>query len=107
MSADQLKDANSISDPSVLDVGQTLVVPLPCTCFNETDNSLPAVYMSYVVQEEDSLGGIAARYSDTVSDLMNVNALGGPAINPGDILAIPLSGNLNSSLFVCRVCLLV
>lgn len=96
MSADQLKDANSISDPSVLDVGQTLVVPLPCTCFNETDNSLPAVYMSYVVQEEDSLSGIAARYSDTVSDLMNVNALGGPAINPGDILAIPLSACASS-----------
>ncbi|KAI8531333.1 hypothetical protein RHMOL_Rhmol11G0128100 [Rhododendron molle] len=96
VSADQLKDANSISDPSALDVGQTLVVPLPCVCFNGTDNSLPAVYMSYVVQEDDSLSGIAASYSTTVSDLMDVNALGGPAINAGDILAIPLSGNSNS-----------
>ncbi|KAK9945789.1 hypothetical protein M0R45_011288 [Rubus argutus] len=29
VSADQIREANSISDPSVLDVGQTLVVPLP------------------------------------------------------------------------------
>ncbi|XP_058190108.1 lysM domain-containing GPI-anchored protein 1 [Rhododendron vialii] len=96
VSADQLKDANSISDPSALDVGQTLVVPLPCVCFNGTDNSLPAVYMSYVVQEADSLSGIAASYSTTVSDLMDVNALGGPAINAGDILAIPLSACASS-----------
>ncbi|KAE9446478.1 hypothetical protein C3L33_21629, partial [Rhododendron williamsianum] len=104
VSADQLKDANSISDPSALDVGQTLVVPLPCVCFNGTDNSLPAVYMSYVVQEDDSLSGIAASYSTTVSDLMDVNALGGPAINAGDILAIPLSAPFfNSNLMLGNV----
>ncbi|KAG7032795.1 LysM domain-containing GPI-anchored protein 1, partial [Cucurbita argyrosperma subsp. argyrosperma] len=82
---------NSISDPSVLDVGQTLVVPLPCTCFNGTDNSLPAIYLSYVVQVEDTLTGIAVRYSTTITDLMNVNAMGNPSIKAGDILAVPLS----------------
>ncbi|KAK3036785.1 hypothetical protein RJ639_030815 [Escallonia herrerae] len=91
VSADQIKEANGLSDPSVLDVGQMLLVPLPCTCFNGTDNGLPAIYMSYVVKAEDSLGGIAARYSTTLTDLMTVNALGGPAIKDGDILAIPLS----------------
>ena len=94
MSADQIKEANSINDPSVLDVGQTLVVPLPCTCFNGTDNFLPAIYMSYVVQAVDTLSGIAASYSTTITDLMTVNALGSPAIKAGDILALPLSGNL-------------
>ncbi|XP_057486703.1 lysM domain-containing GPI-anchored protein 1-like [Actinidia eriantha] len=91
VSADQIKEANSISDPSVLDVGQTLVVPLPCTCFNGTDNFLPAIYMSYVVQDVDTLSGIAASYLTTITDLMTVNALGSPAINAGDILALPLS----------------
>ncbi|XP_052206012.1 lysM domain-containing GPI-anchored protein 1-like [Diospyros lotus] len=91
VSADQLREANSISDPSVLDVGQTLVVPLPCTCFNGTDNFLPAIYMSYVVKPADSLAGIAARYFTTITDLMTVNALGETAIKAGDILAIPLS----------------
>ncbi|KAL7176418.1 hypothetical protein ACSBR2_029869 [Camellia fascicularis] len=91
VSADQIKEANSISDPSALDVGQSLLVPLPCTCFNVTDNSLPAIYMSYVVQSVDTLAGIAGLYSTTVTDLMTVNALGSSAIKPGDILAIPLS----------------
>ncbi|XP_022958244.1 lysM domain-containing GPI-anchored protein 1-like [Cucurbita moschata] len=91
VSSDQIREANSISDPSVLDVGQTLVVPLPCTCFNGTDNSLPAIYLSYVVQVEDTLTGIAVRYSTTITDLMNVNAMGNPSIKAGDILAVPLS----------------
>lgn len=91
VSADQIKEANSISDPSVLDVGQNLVVPLPCTCFNGTDNFLPAIYMSYVVKPVDTLAGIAARYKTTTTDLMGVNALANAAIEDGDILAIPLS----------------
>ncbi|KAL4301225.1 hypothetical protein HN51_052633 [Arachis hypogaea] len=90
VSADQLSEANSISDPSVLDVGQSLLVPLPCTCFNGTDNSLPAIYMSYVVQPVDSLAAIAARYFTTLTDLMDVNAMGSTAITDGDILAIPI-----------------
>ncbi|KAJ9167082.1 hypothetical protein P3X46_021759 [Hevea brasiliensis] len=90
VSADQIREANSIQDPSVLDVGQSLVVPLPCTCFNGTDNSLPAIYLSYVVKVVDTLAGIASRYSTTITDLMNVNAMGNPAIKAGDILAVPL-----------------
>ncbi|KAF7816867.1 lysM domain-containing GPI-anchored protein 1-like [Senna tora] len=90
VSADQLREANSITDPSVLDAGQNLVVPLPCTCFNGTDNSLPAIYLSYVVKPIDTLAAIAARYFTTLTDLMNVNAMGSTAINDGDILAIPI-----------------
>ncbi|KAK3427593.1 lysM domain-containing GPI-anchored protein 1 isoform X1 [Eucalyptus grandis] len=90
VSSDQIREANSISDPSVLDVGQNLVVPLPCTCFNGTDNSLPAIYLSYVVKPVDTLAGIASRYTTTITDLMNVNAMGSSAINPGDIIAVPL-----------------
>ncbi|XP_077224930.1 lysM domain-containing GPI-anchored protein 1-like [Tasmannia lanceolata] len=91
VSADQIRDANSnsISDPSVLDVGQMLEIPLPCTCFNSTDNSLPAVYLSYVVRVGDTVSDIAAKYSTTVSDIMSVNAMGNPSVNAGDILAVP------------------
>ncbi|EXB44375.1 LysM domain-containing GPI-anchored protein 1 [Morus notabilis] len=90
VSSDQIREANSISDPSVLDIGQTLTVPLPCTCFNGTDNSLPAIYLSYVVRPVDSLAAIAARYWTTITDLMNVNAMGSTSIKDGDILAVPL-----------------
>ncbi|XP_061363951.1 lysM domain-containing GPI-anchored protein 1-like [Gastrolobium bilobum] len=90
VSADQLSEANSIADPSVLEVGQSLEVPLPCTCFNGSDNSLPAIYLSYVVQPVDTLAAIAARYFTTLTDLMNVNAMGSTAISDGDILSIPI-----------------
>nr|XP_043631685.1 lysM domain-containing GPI-anchored protein 1-like [Erigeron canadensis] len=93
VSADQIKEANDVDEDvgSVIDVGKNLVVPLPCTCFNGTDNNVPAVYLSYVVKNVDTLAGIAARYKTTVTDLMGVNALGNAAIEEGDILAIPLS----------------
>ncbi|RDX73127.1 LysM domain-containing GPI-anchored protein 1, partial [Mucuna pruriens] len=90
VSPDQLREANSIDDPSVLDVGQNLVVPLPCTCFNGSDNSLPSIYLSYVVQPIDTLAEIAARYFTTLTDLMNVNDMGTTAISGGDILAVPI-----------------
>ncbi|XP_078180408.1 lysM domain-containing GPI-anchored protein LYP6-like [Carex rostrata] len=89
-SADQIKDANAISDQSGLDVGQTLVIPLHCTCFNSTDNSLPAIYLSYVVKDGDTLQSITAEYATTITDIMNVNSLGSPSVLPGDIISIPL-----------------
>ncbi|XP_010416717.1 PREDICTED: lysM domain-containing GPI-anchored protein 2 isoform X2 [Camelina sativa] len=70
--------------------GTKLVIPLPCACFNGTDDSLPALYLSYVVRGIDTMAGIAKRFSTSVSDLTNVNAMGAPDINPGDILAVPL-----------------
>ncbi|KAL2520025.1 LysM domain-containing GPI-anchored protein 1 [Forsythia ovata] len=94
VSADQIKEANpeaALSDPSVLNIGTKLNIPLPCTCFDNSDNNLPTIYMSYVVAPVDTLTGIATRYATTLTDLMNVNALGNPAITEGDILAIPLS----------------
>ncbi|CAN6896539.1 unnamed protein product [Brassica oleracea] len=91
VSAEQIQEANSVNDPSVLDVGTSLLVPLPCACFNGTDNSLPAVYLSYVVKGVDTLAGIARRYETTLTDLMNVNAMGAPDVSSGDILAVPLS----------------
>ncbi|RRT80733.1 hypothetical protein B296_00023181, partial [Ensete ventricosum] len=70
-SPDQIQEANNIQDPSALDAGRTLVIPLPCTCFNSSDNFLPAVYLSYVVRQGDSVPAVAARYSTTVTDIMN------------------------------------
>ncbi|CAF2140567.1 hypothetical protein BRARA_B02278 [Brassica rapa] len=88
VSPEQIQVANP--DIESLDVGTSLVIPLPCACFNGTDESLPAVYLSYVVRGVDTMGGIARRFSTTVADLTNVNAMGAPDINPGDILAVPL-----------------
>ncbi|KAG9152130.1 hypothetical protein Leryth_017691 [Lithospermum erythrorhizon] len=91
VSSDQINDANHDIIHDVLPVATTLSIPLPCTCFNGTDNNLPAIYMAYVVTPLDTLPLIASSHSTTITDLMNVNALATPAISDGDILAIPLS----------------
>lgn len=97
---DQIMAANNnITDGGGLNIGQSLVIPLPCSCFNGTDNGFPAVYMSYAVQSGDSLASIARTYGTTVTDLTSVNSLGSFQIAAGDIIAIPLaacsSDNLN------------
>jgi LysM repeat protein len=94
-SSDQIRNENGLTsaDPDApLDAGQKLAIPLPCVCFNSSDNNLPAVYLSYVVQVGDTVPAIAASYETTVTDVMNVNAMGSPVAAPGDILAIPLPG---------------
>ncbi|MQM03028.1 hypothetical protein Taro_035805 [Colocasia esculenta] len=71
-------------------LGLSLLVPLPCTYFNTSDNMLPAVYLSYVVGEGDMVPCIMAAYSTTINDIINVNVMGSPTVTPGDVLAIPL-----------------
>lgn len=99
VSPEQIQVANSDLDLSNLDVGTKLVIPLPCTCFNGTDDALPALYLSYVVRQIDTMAGIAKRFSTSVTDLTNVNAMGAPDINPGDILAVPLLGKIQTLLY--------
>ncbi|KAF9621551.1 hypothetical protein IFM89_022905 [Coptis chinensis] len=49
-----------------------------------------AVYSSYLVMPMDSLASIVARYSTTISDLMNISAMGSIVVKAGDILIVPL-----------------
>ncbi|KAF9619584.1 hypothetical protein IFM89_007411, partial [Coptis chinensis] len=53
-------------------------------------SELKAVYSSYLVMPMDSLASIVARYSTTISDLMNISAMGSIVVKAGDILIVPL-----------------
>ncbi|KDP20115.1 hypothetical protein JCGZ_05884 [Jatropha curcas] len=107
VSAEQIISTNEINEKNPLVNGQPLVIPLPCTCFNNSNNGVEAVYMSYVVQKGESLERLAMEFGSTVRDLETVNGLVQDLIDPGDILAIPIpacsSANLewrNESLIV-------
>ncbi|XP_022880175.1 lysM domain-containing GPI-anchored protein 1-like isoform X2 [Olea europaea var. sylvestris] len=85
-----------------------LKIPIPCSC---VDGIRKSSTTSYKTRPSDTLASIAtavygglisadqineanpdaARYFTTLTDLMNMNQLGSPAIKEGDILAIPLS----------------
>ena len=75
-----------------MDSGWNLKIPLPCTCFNSTDNQMPAIYLSYVVRPGETLEQIAAAYSTTITDIVNVNGMSTPSVGAGDVIAIPLPG---------------
>ncbi|RWR72641.1 lysM domain-containing protein [Cinnamomum micranthum f. kanehirae] len=106
VSADQIREANKISDWDRIYLGQRLVIPLPCFCFNGSDNGLPVVYMSYVVKQGESLKSIGRNHGTTVTDLVAVNGLGSALVNTGDVLAIPIPAcssaylNLNHGNFI-------
>lgn len=92
VSAEQIKTMNSINETNPLTYGSSIVIPLPCKCLNNVNNGDTTVYMSYVVQKGQSLGSIATMSGTTVSDLESVNGLGQDAVDPGDILSVPVAG---------------
>ncbi|CAN4086718.1 unnamed protein product [Withania somnifera] len=98
VSAEQVGSANGVDAEHPLASGQSLVIPLPCTCFNNSNNGAASVYMSYVVQSGDALTRIAAAYGVTIGNLEIINGIGQTQIDPGDILAIPLAACSSANL---------
>ncbi|KAK7398921.1 hypothetical protein VNO78_10095 [Psophocarpus tetragonolobus] len=87
VTAQQIKILNGID---ALTYGATILIPLPCTCFNNLNNAATAIYITYVVQRRDTLESIATKFGTTLSDLQTVNGFGEPTVHPGDILSVPL-----------------
>ncbi|KAK7369977.1 hypothetical protein VNO80_12026 [Phaseolus coccineus] len=98
VSIEQIKIANSINATNPLTSGGTLVIPLPCTCFNNVNNGGSAVYMSYVVQRRESLSSIASKFGTTFSDLETVNGFWEATVDPGDILSVPIAACSSATL---------
>ncbi|OMP08932.1 Peptidoglycan-binding Lysin subgroup [Corchorus olitorius] len=93
VSAEQIETSNGINATNPLISGQSLVIPLPCTCFGNVNNGIPTIYMSYVVKIEDNLASIATEFGTTNKELEAINGLGQPVVNPGDIVSIPISAS--------------
>ncbi|KAG7944584.1 hypothetical protein I3843_15G109500 [Carya illinoinensis] len=98
VSAEQIGIVNGINAKNPLFDSQSLVIPLPCTCFNNNNNGITRVYMSYVVQRGESLSSIGQEFGATVMDLEAINGLGQTVVDPGDILAIPISACSSANL---------
>lgn len=92
ISADDLARVNSISDPTALQVGQTLVVPggtLP-----RRQPAVPQAPVlasrSYVVKDGDSVSSIAVALGSDAEAIIAANHLEPPyLLQPGQTLAIP------------------
>lgn len=98
VSAEQIRIANDMDagnekNGSQLRSGDSILIPLPCTCFGNSANGVSTVFMSYVVRSGENLSSIVSEFGTTVMELVNVNGLGQLVVDPGDVLAIPISGN--------------
>jgi LysM repeat protein len=79
--ADRLVTANRLSDPTDLQIGQTLTLP--------PTGSTPAS-ATYIVQDGDTISGIAQRFGVSVGEILFVNQLDDPDhIAQGLSLTIP------------------
>jgi LysM repeat protein len=83
--------ANGITDPTLLRVGQALIIPQPTTAGPaETPSSAPLLVV-YTVQPGDSLSSIAVKHGTTVEAIMAANNLSSPdLIYQGQELEIPV-----------------
>ncbi|KAL6182891.1 hypothetical protein ACLB2K_044303 [Fragaria x ananassa] len=98
VSGEQLGTLNGISPNNPLTSGQSILVQLPCTCFNNSNNGVASVFMSYVVQSGESLSNIGVEFGAIVKELVGINGLDQPTVDPGDIMAIPISACSSANL---------
>ncbi|AQS53347.1 Peptidoglycan-N-acetylmuramic acid deacetylase PdaA [Jeotgalibaca dankookensis] len=85
----QLANANKITNPNLIRVGQTLTIPGgTSTPTPPATPSLPST--TYTVKAGDTLYAIAVRYGVTVTQLANANKITNPnLIRVGQIIKIP------------------
>lgn len=106
ISAEAIIAANNISDPTLLQIGQRLLIPVtptPTPRFSPTPTLSPTPTpepVMYIVQPGDTLLAIAAEYGTTVEAIIISNGIANPTLlqigqeiiippNRGSILGVP------------------
>ncbi|KAG8073349.1 hypothetical protein GUJ93_ZPchr0006g44463 [Zizania palustris] len=87
----EIAAANNISDPNKILIGQTLWIPLPCSCDKVDDSDV--MHLAYSVASGESTSGIAAKYGVSEPTLLRINEISDPKkLLQGQILDVPLPG---------------
>ncbi|XP_047945496.1 lysM domain-containing GPI-anchored protein 2 [Salvia hispanica] len=85
----EIQLANGIQNPDLIQVGQNLTIPLPCSC-DEVDGEA-VVHYGHEVVAGSSIEGIAKQYNVSQETLMQHNSFTGPQdLKAQDIIDVPL-----------------
>lgn len=86
----EIAAANKIPNPNIIDIGQNLTIPLPCSC-DDVDGK-KVVHYGLVVENGSSVDGIALQYGVSSADtLLRLNKLSSPNdLLAGAVLDVPL-----------------
>jgi LysM repeat protein len=88
-----LAQANRLSNPSLIYVGQQLVIPGGGTSSGPATQPPPTAAGTHIVQPGETLFRIATQYGVSVDALRAANGLTGNTIFSGQMLTIPTGGN--------------
>ncbi|XP_074591758.1 chitin elicitor-binding protein-like [Curcuma longa] len=89
ISYQEIAAANNISDPNLIQIGQEIYIPLPCSC-DEVEGE-PVVHYAHVVTSGSTVSGIAAEFGTKEETLLNLNGISDPkTLEAGQVLDVPL-----------------
>ncbi|KAK8936273.1 Chitin elicitor-binding protein [Platanthera zijinensis] len=97
----EIAAANNISNPNLIEVGERLLIPLPCSC--DAVDGTPTVHYAYLVAAGNSLASISEEFGVQQDSLLQINGIKDPKdLIAGQVLDVPLracsSSISNSSL---------
>ncbi|RWZ54429.1 LysM peptidoglycan-binding domain-containing protein [Halobacillus fulvus] len=93
---DDLAEANGVTNPSLIRVGQVLTIPGSGSSPNPTQP--PTGSSTYTVKAGDTMYSIARRYGMTVTELASLNNISNPSlIRVGQVLKVPGTDQTNKT----------
>ncbi|KAF8410321.1 hypothetical protein HHK36_002848 [Tetracentron sinense] len=85
----RIVEVNNITNPDLIEVGQELWIPLPCSC-DDVDTE-QVVHYAHVVPPGSSIEQIADKYGTTKDTLLKLNGITDPSkLQAGEVLDVPL-----------------
>lgn len=86
-----IQQANNISNPNLIFVGQKLWIPLPCSCDNVEGGRV--IHYAHVVAAGSSIAAISEQFNVAQDTIMTINGIADPRdLKAGQVLDIPLKG---------------
>ncbi|MCH99987.1 lysM domain-containing GPI-anchored protein 2-like, partial [Trifolium medium] len=86
-------------DPDNITAGDTLWIPLPCSCDMVDGNSV--MHYAHIVESGSSIEAIAQEYGTTQQSLLTINGIKDPkSLLAGQLLDVPLPGSSDISYLI-------